>query len=178
MKINTHVGEVTIINESTYTFGSSDNTRTYPHARNLNSPARPVSVHGVLLDQEPLIVVGAGGGATQVHDHCALWLKERLYLAVCDTVVCIKLQPFELLWSLRVDSATCFGIHFHPETEALLSHGELEITRFTETGTILWKSGRYDIFTGPITLNQSFIEAEDFNGHLHRFSYSTGQNVA
>lgn len=177
MNIDTRFGDVTIVDEPRYTFDSADNTRTYPYATNLDSSARPVSIHGVLLDKKPLIVIGASGGPTGVHDHSALWLNERLYLAVCDTVVCMKLRPLELLWSLRVDGATCFGIHFHHETEALLSHGELEITRFTEAGTILWQSGGGEIFTGPVILHPSFIEAEDFNGHRYRFSYSTGQNI-
>lgn len=178
MNIATQFGVVTIVDEPTYSFGSADNVRAYPHSTNLSSPSRPVSVHGILVNEEPLAVFGATGGATGVHAHSAVWLDERLYLAVCDTVICMKLQPFELLWSLRVDGATCFGIHFHPETRALLSHGELEITRFSEQGTILWQSGSYDIFTAPFALKQGFIEAEDFNGNQHRFSYSTGENAA
>jgi hypothetical protein len=178
MSITTQFGEVTIVDEPTYTFGSADNVRTYPHARNLSPRSRPVSIHGVLVNEEPLAVFGATGGATGVHDHSAVWLDERLYLAVCDTVVCIQLQPFEVLWSLRVDSATCYGIHFHPETKALLSHGELEITRFAEDGTILWQSGSHEIFTGAFALKQSYIEAEDLEGNQHHFSYSTGERAA
>lgn len=178
MNITTHLGAVKIVDESTYVFGSADNVRSYPLSKNLSSEPSPVSVHGVLLNEEPLVVIGANGGATGVHSHSALWLNERLYLAVCNTVSCITLQPCKVLWSLRVDSATCFGIHFNAETTSLLSHGELEITRFTEAGEILWQSGGYEIFTGPFTLTPSFIEAEDFQGHQYRFLYATGEYAA
>jgi len=178
MNIATHLGEVKIVNEPAYTFGSADNVHSYLVAKNLNSASGPVSVHGVFLNEEPLLVVGASGGATGIHEHSALWLSERLYLAVCDTVVCMRLQPFEFLWSLRVDGATCFGIHFHTETSSLLSHGELEITRFTESGTVLWQSSGRDIFTGSFTLGTEFIEAEDFYGHQHLFHYLTGKDAA
>lgn len=178
MKITTHLGEVQIVDEPAYTFGSADNVRSYHFASNLSSESNPVSAHGVLLNDEPLVVIGATGGATGINPHSALWLNDRLYLAVCDTVTCIKLSPCEIFWSLRVDSATCFGIHFHAETKSLLSHGELEITRFTEAGSILWQSGGYDIFTGAFTLTSSFIEVEDFEGYRHRFLYTTGQNAA
>jgi hypothetical protein len=137
MKFNTRYGDVTIVDEPTYSFGSADNVRPYRLSKNLSPTPNPVSAHGVLLDDEPLIVVGATGGATGVNSHSALWLDDRLYLAVCDTVVCLKLQPCEVQWALRVDDATCFGIHFHAETRSLLSHGELQITRFTEAGTVL-----------------------------------------
>lgn len=177
MNITTQFGEVKIVDEPAYTFGSADNVRSYPISKNLSTESNPVSVHGVLLNEEPLVVIGATGGATGINSHTALWLNDRLYLAVCDTVTCMSLKPCELLWSLRVDSATCFGIHFHTETNSLLAHGELEITRFTEEGAILWQSGGYDIFTGPFTLTPSFIEAEDFHGHPHRFLYATGENA-
>src|SRR3982750_323650 len=106
MDIVTHIGRVRIVNEPAYTFGSADNVRCYPFSENLSSRSHPVSVHGVLLGEEPLVVLGAAGGATGVHRHSALWLNERLYLAICDTVVCMGLRPFEVFWSLRVASAT------------------------------------------------------------------------
>lgn len=178
MKITTQYGEVTIVDEPTYTFGSADNVRPYACAKNLSGGSRPVSVHGILLNEAPLLVVGGSGGATGVHSHSALWLNNRLYVAVCDNVVCMSLQPPEILWSLRVDDATCFGIHFHQETNSLISHGELDVARFREDGTIQWRSGGYDIFTGRFSLAPGFIEAEDFYGNLHRFLYPNGKDPA
>jgi hypothetical protein len=60
----------------------------------------------------------------------------------------------------------------------LISHGELDVARFREDGTIQWSSGGDDIFTGRFSLAPSFIEAEDFNGNLHRFLYVNGKDPA
>jgi hypothetical protein len=178
MKISTHYGDVTVVDEPTYTFGSADNVRSYAHAKNLYDGSRPVSVHGILLGEAPLLVVGGSGGATGVHSHSSLWLNDRLYMAVCDSVVCISIQPLEIVWSRRVDDATCFGVHFHPETGSLISHGELEVARFNEDGAIQWRSGGHDIFTGRFSLGATFIEAEDYCGNLHRFLYTNGKDPA
>lgn len=178
MKLSTDAGEVEYVNEPAYTFGSSDNPRTYQFAKNLDAGSRPSSVHGVLLNGEPLAVFGANGGATGVHSHAALWLDHQLLLAIADRVLCLKLAPYEHCWTLRVDDATCFGIHYHSPTRSLISHGELQICRFTNEGRILWQSGGRDIFTGDFCLGQSGVIATDFNGFEHRFRYSDGRNDA
>jgi len=178
MNTATPHGQLSIVNEPAYTFGSADNVRTYPTEVLLGSKAQAVSAHGVLLDGKPIAVVGATGGATGVHDHSALWIDNRLLLAVCDSVACAQLQPLEICWSLRVDDATCFGLHFHEKSGSLLSHGELLLTRFTMDGAILWQSGGRDIFTGSLELGEELVFVEDFNGHVHAFSYGDGTNAA
>jgi hypothetical protein len=178
MILQTEQGEISLIDEPTYSFGSADNVRSYPFAKSLDVPAHPVSVHGVLLDGEPLAVFGATGGATGVHYHSALYLNGALYLAVADRVVCLRLHPFEFSWALRIDTATCFGIYFHYSTGSLISHGELDISRFTEDGEIVWQSGGRDIFTGEFTLGDDAVSAIDFNGAEHRFRYSDGRYEA
>ena len=170
--------QVSIVSEPAYGFDSADNVRAYPFALDLDSTARPVSVHGVLVDGEPLAVFGASGGATGVHEHSALLLSELLFLAVTNKIVCMRVRPFEYLWALRVDDATCFGIHFHTRTKSLLSHGELAITKFTEDGAIVWQSSGRDIFTGGFTLGEESIAVADFEGYEHHFSYSNGQRDA
>lgn len=177
MNLITPYGEVTVVNEPTYTFGSADNVRTYPFAKLLTKSTWPVSVHGLLLDGQPLAVFGATGGATGIHEHSALWLNDSLLLAICDSVVSIRLEPFELRWVLRVDGATCFGVHFHQPSASLLSHGELSMTRLTEAGAMVWQSEGYDIFTGSLVLDDEFICVEDFEGYEHRFRYLDGVRV-
>jgi hypothetical protein len=174
MKLRTEYGDISIVNEPTHTFASSDNVRTYPFSRNLDPDCRPVAVHGVLLDSEPLALFGASGGATGINDHSALILEGMLYLAVADKVVCMRLKPFEFRWALRVDTATCFGIYYHEHTGALLSHGELEITRFNEMGTIIWQSSGADIFTGEFSFGGDLVRVVDFNGNLHHFRLIDG----
>jgi hypothetical protein len=168
-------GEVRIVDEPTYTFGSADNTRLY--GQEIDLGRRGISTRGVLVDDAPVLVVGGTGGANSVHEHCALILNSRLYLAVGDTVACLGLDSHELAWSLQVDTAACFGIHYHPARRALLSHGELDITRFDEAGRILWTWSGADILTGAFRLDDEYIAVVDFNDQEYHLSYETGEPV-
>ena len=169
--------KIEIVDEPNYIFGSVDNARRYKYEIPLTSDQRLTSFHGVLLNDEPIAVFGAGGGWSTVHGHSGLVLDAKLYLAVGDQVVCFVLLDHRLAWSLKVDTATCFGIHFNAERHALLSHGELEIARFNEAGELLWASGGADIFTEGFLLEDAYIYAVDFEGRKYRFSYETGLSV-
>ena len=178
MKIPTHLGELAIVDERAFTFGSADNVRIYPVEVFLRCTGRPVSVHGLLLDGTPLAVFGAAAGATGVHEHSAVWLRNKLFLAICDLVVCVELNPVRVRWTLHVDQATCFGIYFHEPSNSLVSHGELAITRFSEAGSVVWQVGGPDSFTGQFVLGTDHLTVEDFNGHIHRFRFEDGSHVA
>lgn len=166
--------KVKIVDEPTYTFGSVDNARRYRYEIPLVSEERPTSIHGVLLNDEPIVVFGAGGGCSTVHEHSGLVLDSKLYLAVGDRIVCFVPLDQRLAWSSQVDSVTCFGIYYNPCRHALVSHGELEITRIDEAGEILWSSSGADIFFGGFRLEVEYISAVDFDGREYRFSYETG----
>jgi hypothetical protein len=167
-------GEVKIIDEPTYTFGSADNTRRYKHEIKLTPGERPTSVYGVLINDDPIIVFGAGGGRTAVHEHSALILNSKLYLAVGDNIVCFLMGNHHLAWSLKADPVTCFGIHYNSVRHALLSHGELEIVRIDEAGEVLWASPGADIFSGGFWLEEEYIAVVDFEHREYHFSYETG----
>jgi hypothetical protein len=66
---------------------------------------------------------------------------------------------------------------WHEERQgALISHGELQIARFSEDGRILWEAGGADIFSGPFHLLPEHIEAVDWNGWVYRISYLDGSS--
>ncbi len=172
------MAKIEIINELAHTFGSSDNPRQYSHELDLSGGYLPNSVHGVIIDDNPVLIIGASGGVTGIHSNSLLELGDRVYVAVGPYVVCFTLSPFQYHWALKVDSATCFGIHFHKRTETLLSHGELEIARFSPSGEIIWSESGADIFSEAFTLRDDFIEATDFNGDVYRFQYLDGHKFA
>lgn len=172
------IDKLKIVDEPEYVFGSVDNgRRRYKYEMPLASGELLSSVHGLLLNDEPIVAFGAGGGCSTVHEHSALVLDSKVYLAVGDRIVCFVPLDHRLVWSLKVDWATCFGIHYNAEREALLSHGELDIARFTEAGEILWSSSGADIFSEGFTLESEYVSAVDFNGREYRFSYETGSSV-
>jgi hypothetical protein len=137
MHINNHWGVIELINEPTYSFDSTDNIRRYPLVRNLSSESATTSIHGILINGEPLVLLANGGGASGVHEHSAVCVKDCLYVAVGDSVVCMTLFPAEVRWTLQVDPATCFGIYFDERHDALISHGELEVARLSQDGAIV-----------------------------------------
>lgn len=92
-------------------------------------------------------------------------------------MICLALGSCERVWSRVTDLATCFGVHFAPERRALISHGELEISRLREAGEILWRTGGADIFSGELALMPTHIEVRDFNGLLYRFDYDSGAKL-
>lgn len=169
------MSRIEIIDEPTFTFGSSDNPRRYPHERNLDAGERPCATHGVVVDGVPTAVVGASGGVTAAHPGSLLSVNDRHYLAVGPYVVCFEAAPFQHHWTLEIDQAACFGVYRHDLSGALLSHGELEICRFDETGRIVWASSGADIFTEGFSLLPTHIEAIDFNGEIYRFRYLDGR---
>lgn len=169
--------EVKIVDDPTYVFGSVDNVRCYKYETLLASDESLTSIHGVLLNNEPIVVFGSGGGCSTVHEHSGLVMDSRLYLAVGDHIVCFFPRDYSLVWSSKVDSATCFGIYYNPGKHALLSHGELEIARIAENGEILWSSSGADIFSEGLRLEDDYVSSVDFEGREYHFSYETGSSL-
>jgi len=177
MLLREHNPSVEIQSEECYSLGSADNTRQYKNEVNLSDENRPTSVHGIIVDGTPEAVIAASGGATGIHKHSALIHKDSIYIAVCATVSKLSISSREIEWSLNVDDATCFGIYYSSKHDALLSHGELSISRFSEDGKILWSTTGKDIFTESFELNDDFIEAKDFENMGYRFDYDTGRSL-
>ncbi|WP_231716743.1 hypothetical protein [Burkholderia ubonensis] len=174
MQLDTQFGVVTIVNEPTYTFGSQDNIHAYPLELRLGNDS-PSSVHGVELNGCRVAVVGAGAGCSAVHAHSAVAIDDRLYLAVGNHVACLSLSsPHPLVWSTRVDMATCFGIYWESDRAALISHGEIEIARLSLQGKVMWSASGADIFTERVRLLPDCIEAIDFNHDIYQIDYATG----
>lgn len=175
-QLATPAGAIEIVNEPTYTFGSADNNRRYPNEVALGEDFRPYATHGVLLNGEPLAVFG-DFRCTGVHLHSALVIDDRVLLAVGGQVVCFTPKPFQVRWYLEVDDAACFGVHFSADHDALISHGELSISRFSRDGTLLWQAYGADIFSEGFALKPDAVEATDFNGMRYSFSYETGKSL-
>jgi hypothetical protein len=177
VRTNTDAGVVELRNEPSYTFGSADNVRKYRFEWNFTDSRRPSSIHSIVIDGDALAILGAAGGASAVHEHSLTYAHNVLYVAVGDSVFCLQPKPFLFKWVLKADPATCFGVHFEERNRALISHGELEIVRFSAEGRILWSTSGADIFTGPFSLKPDFIEAVDWNDRVYRLSYHDGQSI-
>lgn len=168
---------IEVMDECGYTLGSADNVHKYANEVDLDPQGRPSSTHGLRVDGYQLAVFANSGGASGVHSHSAVFTDEVLYLAVGDSIVSVELSPFKVRWKLKVDDATCFGIHYDASHNALLSHGELAVTRFTADGVVLWTAYGADIFSEGFELHHQYVEAIDFEKRSYKFSYSNGELI-
>jgi hypothetical protein len=173
---------IEVVNEPAYAFGSQDNRAPYQREEILgDAKFQLTSRHGVTstLDgaRAASVVFGATGGASGVHQHSLAILEARGFLAVGPFIVCIELPTLATRWVQEVDDATCFGIHICPDRRSLVSHGELEISRLTLGGDVLWRGGGPDIFTGDLSVEAQAVLVEDFNGDTLSFDLETGHSV-
>lgn len=175
--LETREGQVEIIDEPTYSFGSADNLRKYDTEIRLDR-ANLSSVHGVRANGKWSAVFGASGGCSGVHQHSAVEVDRRLYLAVGDQVVCLNLVTGLTEWSRRVDPATCFGVYWDCLHEALISHGELQISRLSLAGDEIWSADGADIFSEGFRCLSNGIEVIDFNRSVYLFDYRSGALLA
>ncbi|WP_454645703.1 hypothetical protein [Bradyrhizobium liaoningense] len=175
--IETSEGQITVVDELTYSFMSADNSRHYDTEICLDREDLS-TVHGVRLDEKWSAAFAASGGRTSIHQRSAVEVHGRLYLAVGNRVVCLNLGTGSMGWSRRVDPGTCFGIHWDRSHEALISHGELQISRLSPAGDEIWSAGGADIFTGELRCLDRGIEVADFNRSMYLFDYRSGQLLA
>jgi hypothetical protein len=176
MKTPDPASRVQIINEPSYSFGSADNLRRYDTEVDLTDGYRPSSVHGVIVDGRPTLVIGDAGGASGVHDHSLLILDSRAFVAVGAHVVCFTIGNLHPDWALKTDEATCLGVYYDREHDALISHGELTISRFSSDGEIIWSEGGADIFSEGFSMLPEHIDAIDFDHRVYDFDYLTGES--
>lgn len=177
MDLDTQYGLITIVDESTYSFGSQDNVHSYPREMRLSNDSL-TSIHGLGLNGRSVLVIGAAGGCSAVHEHSAVVIDDKLCLAVGDRVACLSLElPFQLVWSTQVDTATCFGVYWDSDRAALISHGELEIARLSLHGDPIWQVSGADLFSEGFRLLPDHIEAVDFGRTIYRFDYATGETI-
>lgn len=176
MEFTSNRWTVQMVNEPTYTFGSADNVRKYGREYSLGSPHyHNSSVHGITTTAASA-VVGAGGGASGIHNHSLVIVDDNCFVAVGDQICCMRLPELTLVWHLTVDPATCFGVFHSVKHQALFSHGELEIARLSLHGALIWATSGKDIFSEGFSLFDDHIEAVDFNGEIYRIDIESGRN--
>lgn len=175
--------KISVSNEPTYSFNSSDNRRRYLRETRLDSDKYQFSsVHGLVVERHGEIIashlLATSGGATGVHDHSLVIVGESCVLAVGPYLVSLSLPTLDVLWSLKADAATVFGIYLSNDGSFLLSHGELTVSRVSLEGEVLWQAGGADIFTEGFSVHDTYVRAVDFEHREYRFDLVTGDSSA
>lgn len=100
----------------------------------------------------------------------------RLALAIGKYVVCFQVPTGELLWATECDSVCCFGVHALDAEPTLIAHGEIDVSKLSYGGDILWRTFGQDIFTGPFEIEDDGIRAVDFEGTVYWIRLDTGES--
>lgn len=100
----------------------------------------------------------ADGGVAGVHQNTAFVNNKALWICCASWLYKLSFPDLELLWSVKGDAFSCFGIY--PYEDDCIVHGELEISRVNSDGEKLWSRGGLDIWT-TIDGTDSFVMQED-----------------
>jgi len=165
------------VDETEYTPGSADNVRSYDAEYGTDAEAY-LSTHGVFCSSAGANIVSCvireGGGSTTIHEHSAVVVDERCFVAVGNSVFALSLPDLSLIWKQPADIASCFGIHYCMEQNCLISHGECEIARLSLDGEVEWTAQGKDIFTQGFRLFPDRVEAVDFENQRYCIDLETG----
>ncbi len=153
---------LTIYEDDSFTSHSSDNIRSYDH--DYIGQDKSVNQVGVLVSENDVVIksaiIGSDGGKTSVSKDNIILSGDLLFIAAGDTIFKLKIPDLKLVYGIRVDEASIFGIH--QMDQDIIVHGELQITRLTNEGSILWQKSGMDIFT---QVDGTFFKIE--NNEIH-----------
>lgn len=162
---------VDIIDDTSFNFGSTDNSFNYDEVYFDDVQYQPTSKHGIKITKSGQTISSAivceVGGATGIHEKSFIVRGNDLLICCCDTVYSFGLPELSLNWKKEFDPATCFGIYSFKDD--FIIHGELEIRRIDADGNTKWRFSAKDIFvtqdgTESIQLTDDGIEVIDWDG--------------
>jgi hypothetical protein len=170
---------VLLVDEPTYSLESVDNIREYADEYVLSDDSYFGSKHGLqILEGERLLtscILIASGGPTKIHSQSAIIVQDNIYVAVGNMVCSLNLPSLKLKWWQKVDFATCCGIYHLSAEGAVITHGECDISKFSESGELIWSKSGKDIFTEGFEIKGNYIRAIDFNHEEYRIRLTDGQ---
>jgi hypothetical protein len=144
--------------------GSADNLNLYSAVYGESSEYKSDSMYEVSVfladDLLKRILIRANGGGTIIHKTSFVVEADRMVICYSDTVFCLSLPNLSLLWNTKADGASCFEI-FKYQSDYIV-HSELEITRLSKNGDIIWQQSGADIFVTPGNCESDFIVTADY----------------
>lgn len=139
---------IELIDDKFHTLNSVDNINTYGIAYCQNMATQINSKHGIkIIENETEIcsaIVCSDGMSTTIHPTSYL-IKNDVIFICCDRhVYTLDIPSLRLNWVIEFDPATCLEIY--PFEKDFIIHGELNISRGTIKGDIVWNFSARDIF--------------------------------
>ena len=176
MILETDRYKIELINESDYSANSTDNHFQYEQKYVNEQVYKQTTQIGIkLYEGESLMssaIIRSTGGATGIHQTSQILTNDILTICCAESVFNLSIPKLTLEWIIKADEATCFQIFKHKED--FIIHGELNISRLTSNGEILWKNSGADIFTTEegednFELKNEIITVKDWNNQQYKF---------
>ncbi len=179
MKIDNQQFEIEIIDEPCYSASSTDNIRKYSKEYLLGEDFRNAPRFGIFVKnsdgfENSCFILGNSIGHP-THDNMAVVVGKNLFVSIGNLVCCFDIPSLTLVWHREVDTGISYSVHVSPDKKGIISHGELEITKVSFDGEIIWSVSGKDIFTGGFTIFSDHIEVVDFNNERYNITLSDGQ---
>jgi hypothetical protein len=165
---------LTVIQEHTYDLNSQDNIRHYHKEYQLLTDYGHTICYGITCEPGGAnCVILAGGGGTTITNNSII-IIDRVWVAIGDEVVCLSLPSLDMLWHNKFDYYTCFEIFISPDNKGIIIHGEMQISKITFDGDIIWTTDGKDIFSEGFSIFPDHIEAVDFNNERYSIRLDNG----
>lgn len=116
-----------------------------------------------------------------VTPHSALCIGSDIIFVQGIYAACLDVANWRIAWRVEAAWISCFGVFADPDdANAVIIHGETEITKLSLNGDVLWKVDGADIFTEPkrssgLVFQNHTVIARDWNGWTYTIDMATGQ---
>lgn len=169
--------QIEIYLEESYAKDSSDNLNKYDYSYFDEFDYNSTFIGIKVFENERLkatTIIGSDGGNTGINTNSKIIEENRVLICCGNKIFCLSIPELKLLWKTKADQMTCFEIY--KKEDFYIVHGELEISKLDEYGTILWQKSGADIFTtisgeNDFELNEKYIVAKDWENRIYKFDY-------
>lgn len=176
MEINTGKYRIELKDESDYSSNSVDNKFVYRQQYSNSEEYKPTTQIGIKLYEGVEIlssaIINSTGGASGIHNTSQIIERNSLTICCSESVFKLSIPDLTLNWIIKADDATCFQI-FNCNGDYII-HGELNISRISSKGKILWQNTGADIFTtekgiDDFQIKNEIIQVMDWNNKIYKF---------
>ena len=180
--MNIHIGEhkIELSNESNYKKDSIDNTFDFDcHYFDGQEYEFSTQIGIKVFKNDNLIksaIISACGGVSRIHGKSQVVNEERIVICCSNQIFSLSIPSLNLNWQTKADEATCISI-FELNRDFII-HGELEISRISNGGKIIWQRMGADIFTtlegkeDDFKLTDKYIFVTDWENRKYQFDFN------